>query len=527
VSLPPILFFHDSRHPLLYMYEPPMQPEELESAVDELLGTPVGGLMYCLGDGRTMLHDTQAGERWGDNVRRWPHLVFRRAQQNARDLIRRGHDPLRVVAARARATGMGFYPTLLVQQGRGPREVDVRCSDFRFDNTHLEIGARGNVDPDWRGATCLDFAHDEVRDERFALIDEALGYDVDGVELHLNYTPCYFHPDEVEAGRPLMTAWIERVHRAVRASGAERQLLVRVPASLDGCRRVGLAVDEWIEDGLVDAVIGQRFSGAELLDPSLDVRDLVAAAGGTACKVYAALQSHVDTDRLAEGSIEMIRAAACNLWEQGIDGLYLAHWFGRWPYGAEFYEILREVPHPGVMAPKDKIYALPTQTGRYPEPPPLEPGASMQLPQELTVGEPARVSLPVSDDLRRWGKVQRVHEVLLRLRLMATTERDRLIVRLNGKQLPEEALRVINEMYRMSAPRYRTGSGYWFVFRLDRAHWPRRGSNRIEVELTKRDGAVLPPVVLRDVELEIRYLMGRNFHRTPEEDLGPRESSGI
>jgi hypothetical protein len=82
-------------------------------------------------------------------------------------------------------------------------------------------------------------------------------------------------------------------------------------------------------------------------------------------------------------------------------------------------------------------------------------------------------------------------------------------------------------MYRMSAPRYRTGSGYWFVFRLDCAHWPRRGSNRIEVELTKRDGAVLPPVVLRDVELEIRYLMGRNFHRTPEEDLGPRESSGI
>ena len=28
----------------------------------------------------------------------------------------------------------------------------------------------------------------------------------------------------------------------------------------------------------------------------------------------------------------MIRAAACNYWDQGIDGLYLAHWFSNWPY---------------------------------------------------------------------------------------------------------------------------------------------------------------------------------------------------
>ena len=208
MSLPQILFFHDSRHPLIYMYEPPMQREEYESAVDELLGTPVGGLAFCLGDGRTVLHDTKVGELWGHNRRKWPHLIFRRAHQNARDLIRKGHDPLRVVAERSRETGMGLYPTLLVQQGRGPWEEDVRCSDFRFDNPHLEIGAQGDVDPDWRGATCLDFAHDEVREERFALVEEALTYDVDGFELHLNYTPFYFHPDRVEDGISVMTAWI-------------------------------------------------------------------------------------------------------------------------------------------------------------------------------------------------------------------------------------------------------------------------------------------------------------------------------
>ena len=82
-------------------------------------------------------------------------------------------------------------------------------------------------------------------------------------------------------------------------------------------------------------------------------------------------------------------------------------------------------------------------------------------------------------------------------------------------------------MYRMSAPRYRTGSGYWFVFRLDRAHWPRKGKNTLEVTLEKRDPGVTPQIYVRDVELEIRYLLGKNYHRIPEGDLGPSIPSGI
>ena len=56
---PRMMFYHDGRHPLIYMYEPPMQKEEFEAAVDELVGTPVDALMFCLGDGRTVLHDTK------------------------------------------------------------------------------------------------------------------------------------------------------------------------------------------------------------------------------------------------------------------------------------------------------------------------------------------------------------------------------------------------------------------------------------------------------------------------------------
>jgi hypothetical protein len=172
------------------------------------------------------------------------------------------------------------------------------------------------------------------------------------------------------------------------------------------------------------------------------------------------------------------------------------------------------------MAPKDKYYYIPTTTGRYAEPR-LEPGLTMQLPADLHLRRPLEVALTISDDLPRLQSTHRVHEVLLRFRIMNTTELDGFTFRLNGRPLPESALRTINQLYRMSEPRYRTGSGYWFIYKLQPNDWPLQGKNVLEVTLTERDPDVLPQVFLRDVELEIKYLLGRNFHRGQDPDLGP------
>jgi hypothetical protein len=74
----------------------------------------------------------------------------------------------------------------------------------------------------------------------------------------------------------------------------------------------------------------------------------------------------------------------------------------------------------------------------------------------------------------------------------------------------------------MSGPRNRSGPTYWFIFRLDRTHWLQQGENELEVTLLERDPNVLDDVSLRDVELELKYLMGRSFHRGyVDPDLGP------
>ena len=521
---PRMMFYHDGRHPLIYMYEPPMQKEEYESAVDELLETPIEALMFTMGDGRTVLHDTQVGELWGHYLKRWSHMIFNRAYKNAKGLIESGNDPLRVVCERARKKGLAIYPVLLVQQGTGKRGEDTRASEFRLNNRHLEIGSSGGVDSSFPGFHGLDFKYEEVRDERFALIEETVNrYPVDGFELQLNYMPYYFRPDEIETGRSIMTEWIARVYQAVKKSGQQRELAIRIPASIEGCYSVGLDIQEWINRGIVDVLIGQNFAGPELLDQMADFRPLVAAAKGSNCRVHAAIHSHIDSDRLSEGTIKMMRAAACNYWEQGIDGLYFAQWFSNWPYEGSFYEKLREAPYPEVMAPKDKTYFIPTITNRYSKPR-LEPGLSMQLPVDLKVNQAVHLEMSINDELHRWQKAGRVKEVLLRVRITNSTELDQLNFRLNGKTLSESLLRKINQLYRMTAPRYRINNSYWFIYRLDRSNWPKKGKNILAITLTRRDPSVIPQIFVRDVELDIKYLLGKNFHRGQDPDLGEVES---
>ena len=344
---------------------------------------------------------------------------------------------------------------------------------------------------------------------------------MDGFEVQFNSAPRYFHPDEVEAGVNIMTDWVARVHEAVRKSGADHELVVRVPHELDVALSIGLDVQDWIKCGIVDVVVPEVFTGPHRVDPNLNFRPMIAAAKGTGCRILPALHSRVASDRIGEGPITMIRAEACNYWEQGVDGLYICQWFQHWPFEADFYERLRELPYPDLMANKDKYYYIPSIVGAY-----HESTAPPALPIALQVGAPTDVSLTISDDLPRWDEVGRVHEVLLRIGLGGNSELDRVTFTLNGKELLNP--RRINQVYRMSAPRHRTGPSYWYVFRLGADHFPIRGENKLAVDLIERDAALLGELTLSDVELEIKYLKGKSFHRGfVDPDLGHYECSGM
>ena len=340
------------------------------------------------------------------------------------------------------------------------------------------------------------------------------------------HNPQFFHPNEVDAGRKTMTEWVRRIYEAVKSSGPDRELAVRVPTSIEGCLSVGLDPEEWARQGIVDVLAAENFGLSSLLDSTANFRPMIEAARGSDCRVHAAIRNNVHSDRLGTATIEMVRAAACNYWAQGVAGLSLVHWCGNWPYGASFYEQLRELPHPDLMATKDKFYFIPTPPAGRQDMSITDPGLTMQLPAYLEMDKPVRLDLPISDDLPRWDMVGRVHEVLLRIRVMQASELDRFSFKLNGKELPESLLRKIDHTYMIEAPRHRSHTSYWYIFKLDRDHWPSKGNNTVEVTLQYHNPETVPEIYVRDVELEIKYLRGKSYHRGPhytDPDLGPYE----
>ena len=283
---------------------------------------------------------------------------------------------------------------------------------------------------------------------------------------------------------------------------------------------LGLDINEWIKQDIVDILIAQ--DKPYRVNQMANFRPFVEVAKESNCRIFAAIQSPVPsiTPQNME-TIAMTRATASNYWAQDIDGLFLDRgWFSDWPYQAPFYEKLRELPFPHLMEPKDKFYHLLTGTGRGEEDIRLE--ITPTLPAILAEGKSALIDFTISDDLPKWDKVGRVYDVLLRIGISEVTELDQLSFKLNGKDLTKGNMRTINMMYRMGAPRNRQTSGYWFVFRPKRDQWPAKGENRLEISLVKRDPEVISTVSIGNIELETKYLMGRNFYRDDvDPDLGP------
>ena len=195
-----------------------------------------------------------------------------------------------------------------------------------------------------------------------------------------------------------MTDWVGRVHEAVKQSGSDKELVVHIPDRLDDCARAGLDPEEWVKRGLVDVIVAENFGENYRLKMQADYAEFLSLTQGTPCRLLAPLNGMVFSDRLLDAPLSMLRAAACNFWDQGVDGLYVAEWFHLWPYEASFYEKLRELPYPSIMAAKDKYYFLLTNTQDGPAVSRPNP-----LPRQLNLDQPVELELTIADDLQKWG----------------------------------------------------------------------------------------------------------------------------
>ena len=219
---------------------------------------------------------------------------------------------------------------------------------------------------------------------------------------------------------------------------------------------------------------------------------------------------------------EPIRGAAQRIWDAGADGVYLFNYFAR---PAEWkHRVLNQIGFPEALIGLNRRYEIDhfdrvmsaSQIGgafRHGLPP-------MQLPLTLQPAEArARLDLHVGEDIAQTAKDHTLESCTLRLRMERLGDGDALVVEVNGHDLGPDSASITTEPWSVtthtneSLGLLRTG---WrrHPFYYDKIaepaavvefqvepHMLRHRRNELRIGLA--GGA--HPVVLRDVELDVRF----------------------
>jgi hypothetical protein len=182
--------------------------------------------------------------------------------------------------------------------------------------------------------SAVDYGQPEVRDRAFRFFEEVCkNYDIDGVELDFFRHPVYFKSNTRgqkanSEERAAMTDLVRRIRTMADKEGAKRGrpilIAVRAPDSVKFAQHIGLDIEKWMAEGLLDIYLpGGSF---RLNDWNYSV-DLGHRYG---IKVYPSLDDSRVTDPTANEMRDTdmaYRARAANAWAARPDGIYLYNFY--------------------------------------------------------------------------------------------------------------------------------------------------------------------------------------------------------
>ncbi len=293
-----------------------------------------------------------------------------------------------------------FHPDMLWNHQRGP-ERSLLTPQLWRQHPEYRIGES------WPGsdfsADLLDYSHAEVRQQWLGIIEEiANSYDVDGIEMDFVRHPFFFRPSAVDAGRPLMTEFVSNARDILDVAGKKKGkylgLASRCLTSLSECRTIGLDIQPWVQNGLIDVLMP---SPTRINKFETDFRPFIELAEGIDCQILIGMDTGIQNitwehsrawlaeDMVSEGKGDSVdthrrlleeipqkkeskcgqlegiptslwRALAANALYDGADGVYL---FNLWDqvsrHGRHLdFTILNDVRSPEALMGKDKLYAV-------------------------------------------------------------------------------------------------------------------------------------------------------------------------
>ncbi len=337
-----------------------------------LIGTGVSTISFCptaSGFGN-YTHNTKAGELL---LKHGFEFGLNEGKRNiTSEMIAEGTDPLQANIDFARDNNFEiFWSNRMNDTHDAAHRADkpfYLWTKFKEDNPQYLFGSIGERLPNGRWSS-LDFAQGEVRERCVSFFKEICGnYDVDGVELdfmrHFELFKTVGHGGVASQEQcDILTDMVREIRTATEEEGMKRGnpilVLVRVPTSPGYAKKAGADIQKWIDEGLVDIVVGSCYF-------RLDFWENFASLGKNKnVKMYAGLsESRVRNEHplLVRQQNAVFRARAAAAWEAGLDGIYS---FNEYNTRVKY---LSEIDSPGKLKNTNNLYFVTYRdytAGRY------------------------------------------------------------------------------------------------------------------------------------------------------------------
>jgi hypothetical protein len=301
--------------------EPRTAEHFLSKRTSPLVGSHVDAIFYCTGVFNIYTHQSEETElrvHADRGVDDWAH-----------ELIRQGRDSLRIITDFGHEHGIEVFWSMRMNDTHDSGDAAL-LAEWKKAHPEYLMGKKGDKFPYGAGRwSAVNYAIPEVRDKVFRILqDVCTRYDIDGVELDFFRHPVYFKPQMT--GEPvtqehcdMMTQLLARLRDMTddvgRGRGRPLLIAARVPDSVGYARAIGLDLIRWLENDLLDIIVG---SGYFHLEPW---ENLVALGKRYETPVYACLSAlRIEDPRDPErgGDIEVWRGEALGAWEAGVSGIY-------------------------------------------------------------------------------------------------------------------------------------------------------------------------------------------------------------
>lgn len=351
-----IIFNNDGNEPVYHCKAGATAEELLRQRTSPLAGSQVDAIFYCTWSSGFGLftHNTRVGQVF--NTREEMFEANR-----TQEFLNKGIDPLEVMIDFAHEHGMELFWSMRMNDTHdgsraayGP--VMFRANRLKQEHPEWLIGSKDNP-PKYGAWSAVDFGVAEIRDLAFRYCEEICqNYTVDGIELDFFRHAFFFKcsgfgepcgPEELNH----MTELMRRIRTMTEQTGRQRGrpilLAVRVPDSVEYCRHIGIDLERWLADGLVDLLVVSGYTQLNCWEYSVQLGHRYGV------KVYPSLDEPRIRDEAARklrGSLAAYRGRALNVWSAGGDGIYMFNYFNpRSP-------LWRELGDPETLRKLDRYY---------------------------------------------------------------------------------------------------------------------------------------------------------------------------